>query len=161
MAYGDAFDVTSPADGDFMSLGDDAIRKLARAIHQRLESIIVDVDADPMVLKPAAVTPPDGTITGPKLAPALKLRSVVLVDQAAVGSLGAYGTTVMTVAVPGASLGDTVLISANSIAGAALLLIHGLVTAADTVDIQLYNAYSGITNYNTTLKIAVIKASLL
>lgn len=55
MAYADPLDQTAPAGSDDRRFGDDTIRQHIRAIRQRLSSIFVDIDADPMVLKDATV----------------------------------------------------------------------------------------------------------
>lgn len=55
MAYADPLDETAPAGNTKAKLGDDAIRTHIRAIRQRLSSIFVDIDADPLVLKPGVI----------------------------------------------------------------------------------------------------------
>lgn len=54
MAYADVLDETKPAGVDALSLGDDTIRTHIRAIRQRLASVFVNVDNDPLVLKDGA-----------------------------------------------------------------------------------------------------------
>lgn len=64
MAYADgAIDVNAPADSDDLSNGDDEIRKFKRQVRDRLATLVVDPDADPLALKPTGVT---GAITGLK-----------------------------------------------------------------------------------------------
>jgi hypothetical protein len=77
MAYADSLDDTSPLDTDLISLGDDAIRKLARALIERLESIIVDLDADPLVIKPDAIVPAAGSVTQAMLDPGIPLVKLI------------------------------------------------------------------------------------
>jgi hypothetical protein len=63
MAYADALDPTKPTDADLISSGDDEIRKLKRAIIQRLSTIVVNLDADPLVLKDSVFPDPTPAVT--------------------------------------------------------------------------------------------------
>lgn len=74
-------DVTKPADGDLLNIGDDAIRKIVRQILEILTDLTVDPTADPLVLKASAVgtaSIPDGSITAAKLAASIGLRNGIL-----------------------------------------------------------------------------------
>lgn len=52
MAYTNpAIDLTSPADTDLASHGDDEIRAIKRDLKERLETFFEDIDADPLVMK--------------------------------------------------------------------------------------------------------------
>lgn len=55
MAYTEVLNPATPADGDLLSAGDDSIRQFKRAIIERLLTIVVDVDANPLVIKPSAL----------------------------------------------------------------------------------------------------------
>lgn len=55
MAYADPLDPLTPPGSEGMVTGDDRIRELKRAIIQRLLSVFVDVDVDPMQLKTSAI----------------------------------------------------------------------------------------------------------
>lgn len=62
MPYADGdININAPADTDDMSFGDDEIRKFKRQVFDRLATLVVDPNADPMVLQPTGVT---GAITG-------------------------------------------------------------------------------------------------
>lgn len=70
MAYDDPIDTDDPGGGEKIRLGAGRIRDLAIALKQRLASIFVDPDADPLVLKPSSVSATqiaDGSITTIKL----------------------------------------------------------------------------------------------
>jgi len=54
MAF-EVLDETKPAGGDERRFGDDVIRQHIRAIRQRLSSVFVDIDVDPMVAKPGII----------------------------------------------------------------------------------------------------------
>lgn len=95
MAYADPLDETAPAGNTKVKLGDDAIRTAIRAIRQRLSSLIVDIDADPMVLKPSTVgndqviiasldashVLQNGSVTAPKMGP-LAIQNPAIDDDA-------------------------------------------------------------------------------
>lgn len=59
MAYPDGdIDVNAPADSDALSQGDDEIRKFKRQIVDRLGTLVVDINADPLELIPAGAVGP-------------------------------------------------------------------------------------------------------
>lgn len=159
-------DVTVPADGDLASLGDDSIRQYKRQLLERLLDVIEDVTADPWVLKAGVVgvdTIPDGGITAPKLAPVLKLRSILLTTVAINATLTfPHGISVQTITVPGAAVGDTVLLAW---AGAAQTFVHmhAWVSAPNTVTLTLGNDSDSSTIVMTgdQLTFIVIKPALL
>lgn len=71
MAYADALDPATPAGNQDLGLGDDRIRELKRALRQRWATLVVDIDADPLVLLPNVVPGTslvDASITKPKMA---------------------------------------------------------------------------------------------
>jgi hypothetical protein len=55
MAYTRNWDNTTPAGSSQVSAGDDSIRSMKEDISQRLLSVFVGIDADPLVLKPDVV----------------------------------------------------------------------------------------------------------
>lgn len=56
MAYADPLDPVTPAGSEGLVNGDDRIREMKRAIIQRLLSVFVDVDVDPLQLKITAIS---------------------------------------------------------------------------------------------------------
>ena len=52
MTYSNNLDPTVPGQGEFARLGAGRIRDLTKAVKERLASIFVDPDADPLVFKP-------------------------------------------------------------------------------------------------------------
>lgn len=55
MAYVDPLDPLTPAGSDGIVNGDDRIRELKRALIQRLSTVFVDTNADPLQLKTTAI----------------------------------------------------------------------------------------------------------
>jgi hypothetical protein len=55
-AYADPIDILTPDGADKRKFGDDNIREFKRAVRERLASIFVDIDSDPLVLKPGVIT---------------------------------------------------------------------------------------------------------
>lgn len=51
MVYVNALDPTTPSDTDPAAQGDDEIRRIKAALIERLETIVEDIDQDPLVLK--------------------------------------------------------------------------------------------------------------
>jgi hypothetical protein len=73
MAYANPLDPTTPPDDEALSLGDDKIRQFKAAVIERLETLVTDVDADPLVLNPDTVPNTaivDGAVDGTKIADA-------------------------------------------------------------------------------------------
>lgn len=65
MAYTIPFDPATPTDADPVSSGDDRIREIKQALIERLGNLIVDLDADPWVLKPELFPdPPQDVVSG-------------------------------------------------------------------------------------------------
>jgi len=93
MAF-EALDQTKPLGTDERRFGDDVIRQHIRAIRQRLSSVFVDIDVDPMVAKP-------GIIPGTAIADL----------GVATGKLADGGVTQVKLAKP--SVGTAELIDAN------------------------------------------------
>lgn len=69
MAYANDLNPAEPAGGDQARFLDDAIRALTNAVRERLATMVVDVDADPLVLKIAAAIA-DNSITHAAMADA-------------------------------------------------------------------------------------------
>jgi hypothetical protein len=70
MAYIETFDTALPGGGRDLSLGDDDIRQMKRALLERLLTVVNDLDEDPLALKAAMV----GTIAArpnPPVAPGM------------------------------------------------------------------------------------------
>ena len=55
MTYSGNLDPTTPGQGSFARLGAAAIRALTLALQERLASVYVDPNADPLVIKPGTV----------------------------------------------------------------------------------------------------------
>jgi hypothetical protein len=84
MAYADPLDQNKPDGADKRKFGDDQIRTHIRAIRQRLASVFVDVDVDPLTLKDNTVVTTkivDGNVTAAKLADA-SVSTAKIVDAA-------------------------------------------------------------------------------
>lgn len=145
------FDPIAPADADFLSSGDDAIRKLTRQIIEALADLVVDVTADPLVLK-------DHNLKSTEIPVALKLRSVLIQtvnisDVVLAGQIKGGPQTVT-----GAELGDPVFLSWAD----GRFVLSGAVTAADTVTISYGNFTSGsITLTGAQLTIVVVKNTII
>jgi hypothetical protein len=69
MPFANSLDPAAPAGGDQARFLDDAIRDLTNAVRERLATIVVDVDADPMVLSVSAPLA-DDSVTNVKMADA-------------------------------------------------------------------------------------------
>jgi hypothetical protein len=52
VAYTNAFSPTTPADNDPVSSGDDEIRKVKAALIERLETFFLDINEDPLAIRP-------------------------------------------------------------------------------------------------------------
>lgn len=67
MAYANELNPAQPAGGDQARFLDDSIRDLTNAVRERLATIVVDVDADPLVLSVSAPLA-DNSVTQAKMA---------------------------------------------------------------------------------------------
>lgn len=90
MAYsGGPLDPTAPGQVEKAKLGASRIRALTLALKERLASVFVDPDADPLVIKPAALAPP--------------ANSIEIAQLTAAARLGFYKATIYEFIVPGAT----------------------------------------------------------
>lgn len=65
MAYTQSLDPAVPAGSDPIASGDDKIRALTQAIKERLLTLVEDIDADPLVLTPEAMSTALATLVLP------------------------------------------------------------------------------------------------
>lgn len=158
MAFADDLDELSPAGSDLISLGDDAIRKLARAVSERLISAFQDPDVDPMVIK-------NGAIGSLQLNSTQQLRSILQFSRSVSGGpIGAGLGASFTGAAVGAVVGDHVLAVLSgpaSIAAVDGLIIRGYISAPDTYTIRVFNPSAAGVTINDTVLISVIKAVMI
>lgn len=166
MAYTEALDPETPADGDLASEGDDSIRQFKRAIIERLLTVFKDVDVDPLefideFIQTAGIK--DGAVTSAKLDPAAKLRSIVReVVEVSTTITYPHGTYVHDYDVVGASPGDSVILSWAG-DSATFVFMHAWVPEEDVVRVTLGNDSnsSDLALVDEQLVILVIKATLL
>lgn len=93
MTYSANLDPSAPGQGEFARLGAGRIRALTLALKERLASIFVDPDADPLVFKPSAVKLTDikhVIYTLPFITPAsiLPAGAVTVLSQASILPIG-------------------------------------------------------------------------
>jgi hypothetical protein len=156
-------DVDSPLDSDEIEQGDDEIRKLKRQLVERLQDIINSITDDPWVLANAIVKTEsiaDGVVTGPKIAPAAKLRSIVTAVVPISTSLASRATYVDDLTVTGAEVGDMVLFSWLN-ASHAFIFVHAWVPEADVVRLTIASDENATVGVVGDLQIALIKPGIL
>lgn len=111
MTFPDPIDPSSPSDSDLLSLGDDAIRKLARAVSQIFDALLVDRTVNPPKLKASAYE--DGTIPKSALVTTAGIRTILFGDGdfGPISSFNPGDTITTTISVPGAATGDVAVIT--------------------------------------------------
>ncbi len=162
MTYTRDFDVTTPADGDLLSAGDDSIRDFKVDVEERLASAYVDINADPMVPKDESIPATalkSGSISFAQLDPSLNIRSIIIAgisvsDTIASGAIGGGGGPFT---IDGAEEGDVVVCSWPD----GRFSVMAAVTAPDQVTIAFANITAGpLTVTDAALAVAVIKAGV-
>jgi hypothetical protein len=149
----------TPADTDFVSEGDDAIRQLKRSVLERAATLVRDVESNPWMISSSAIDAdslPDGIIGLDKLDPNALIRSIIraVVSISGTVNAGVIGGGPQTVT--GAEPGDTVLLSWAT--GDGRFCLNGAVTAVDEVTVAYTNITAGaITLSSAPLLITVIK----
>jgi len=164
--YTEPLDPNAPADSDDVADGDDSIRQTKRAFIERLLTVFQDLDVNPLefidaFIKTANIA--DGAITGPKIDPAMKIRSIITEVVLVTATLTfPHGTYVHDYTVTGAEPGDIVVLSWYD-ATATFVHMHAWVSAADTVKVTIGNDSdsSGLAYADQPLAIIVIKPTLL
>jgi len=162
VAYTRDYDVTTPADGDLLSSGDDAIRDFKVDVEERLLSVYKDIDVDPLEPKDASIPGAalkDGAVTFTQLDPTLNLRSIIIqsVSVSGVVAAGAISGGGGPFTVDGAEEGDVAVCSWAD----GRFAVMAAVTGPDEVTVAFANITAGsITLADQTLLIAVIKAGI-
>jgi len=170
MAYADNIDVNSPADGDLLSLGDDAIRKLARALSQRLGALLVDPDADPPKLQQGTLSDAmvdtaaiqDTAVTLAKLGADVPKTVVKFATGVATGVVasGAVHTEVYTpAAAAGMDVGDLVVVSVDNSNNAHKLVVSAFVSGPSQITVSFFNSTGASITFSTGVYLIMVKAT--
>lgn len=169
MAYADAFDPTQPPGGQAIALGDDAIRKLARSIQQRLNTLMnfdtsTDPIADPVKLLAGAISASamignlvvdtaqinnnavntakllDGAVTMAKIDPAAHIKAFFRCDGVVTKDPFNNATSwPVDTACPGVTPGMAVYFSWSTAPGALMPQAYGRVDVNDVVKVVFEN----------------------
>jgi hypothetical protein len=122
MAYANPLNPATPADGNFLREGDDRIRELKAALIERLQTIIQNIDTQPLafiagIIPTAAIA--DGAITLPKMA-GNSVSTNTLVDGAATDPkiVSVNGSKLFDGSVAGAKLADDTVTGSKIASGA-------------------------------------------
>jgi hypothetical protein len=156
MAYINTFDPTTPTGANLVSQGDDRIREIKAALIERIESMVLDIDADPWTIlsatsitalaTPAAMTVTTmkafaSTVSGAVLMGYGTTNDVALMNRAGTVCLG-VGPNTTVVNIPGS------LSVVGAIGGGAASFTTGLFTSTSSTALITQTTLSG--TYGTT-----------
>lgn len=159
-------DVDSPLDSDEVEQGDDEIRKLKRQLVERLQDLINSITDDPWVLANAIVKTEsiaDGAVTGPKIAEATKLRSMLRGTVEVTATLAfPHGTYTNDYDAPGAEVGDYVFLSWTT-SVATFVFMHAWVPEPDVIKVTIGNDSNstGLALVDEPLGYVIVKPGIL
>lgn len=160
MAFSGTVNGAVPLDTDLLSQGDDAIRALATAVHERFASFLVDQDTDPVKLATTAFEA--DSIPYTSLKTDSNLRKVFFADLSSLATLAPGDTATISGACPGSLVGDVAVVTDQGNTTMRQLITRAW-AGADSVTVEVTNpsyADAPVGPIALNFRVAVIKYTI-